>query len=291
MNSFPTFNYRGRHYSLPYWLPRGESGKFSVEIKFEKKGVQLPVVSMRNSIFMGLPLQSLFLSAPLGIHCLKEKGHGIWMTSAPQEIEQHSRQLKSMKGRVLVGGLGLGVAVTYLEANRHVDEIVVIEKSQDVISLVSPYLSRTKTRIHKMDLYKYLKEYKGPEFDHAFYDIWCPTGETVLLEHIFPLKKASKGIVPVDRIECWNEEEMLGQIRLGCQTAILFLRSLKSSTNLSPLDETEEIFQRCQKSFGLSWYWYRWLRLERPTFERATSELNRFMQDVKDPERFERDWI
>jgi hypothetical protein len=34
-----------------------------------------------------------------------------WMSTLPQEIEQHERQLANFHGDVLVGGLGLGLAI------------------------------------------------------------------------------------------------------------------------------------------------------------------------------------
>jgi len=300
MKVFPTHSFKGKEYSLPYYLPERKSHRYSITIEFKKKGSTLPIVSMRNALFMGLPMTTLKLDRPLGIHTLREEGECTWMTSMPQEIEQHSRQLTGMKGRVLIGGLGLGLAVAYLEGNDDVTEIVCVEKSQSIIHMVLPFLPKKKTKVINMDLFKYLAAQRAittdnppakETFDHAFYDIWCPTGEIVHWKYVIPLRKLSQGLIPQENIQCWNEDEMIGQINMACQTSLLYLDMPVGDQFRRILDEPEDRFEHYKKHQGLVWYWYRFLRREKLTSTQARAEMDRYLADLKDPERFERNWM
>jgi len=291
MKAFPTYVRDGKNYSLPFPLHIGKSGRMQVEIYTEPAGSRLPVVGMRNAIFMGLKQTTLVLSEPLHIHRLKQSGYGTWMTSMPQEIEQVTRQLKGFHGTVLVGGLGLGVAVALLEKMPKVKKIIVVERSQDVINLVWPFLPKRKTSVVCDDLYYYLEQAKANSChcDCAFYDIWCPTGETVLVEHTMPLRKLSEGVV-AQRIECWNEDEMIGQVRMACQTSILMMNA-ENKDFPHPINTDEEMFKRIQRRTDLTWYFFRWIRREKPTAEQATAMTEVFCETLKMPSLFEERWV
>lgn len=289
MNAFPVHTFNGKEYSLPYKLPAGKKGKLSVSIEFKPVGSKLPIVSMRNALFMGFKPTQLYLDRPLGIHFLKEKGLGTWMTSMPQEIEQMSRQLLRAHGRVLVGGLGLGLANCYLEANPRVKEIVCIEKDQTIIDLIKPHVPRNKTGIYNRDLYVYLRQECSSHFDFAFYDIWCPTGECILTQHVMPLRRLSRNIVAQDNIECWNEEEMLGQVKMSVQTACQSI-DWKGSPIYGLLRMTEGDFHRYKKAQGFIWYFYRWIRQNKPTTEQGLVKCEEFMKALKDPDKFDKEW-
>lgn len=290
MKAFPTYTYDGKDYSLPYELPAGKSGKLKVVIEFKPAGSKLPVVSMRNALFMGLKPAQLLLDRPLGIHFLREDGVGTWMTSMPQEIEQISRQLLRAHGRVLVGGLGLGLANCYLDANPLVKQVICIEKNKNIIDLIKPHVPRDKSSIFHGDLYEYLKS-EPPCFDFAFYDIWCPTGERVLTEHVMPLRRLSRNIVAQDNIECWNEEEMLGQVKMGAQMACQWMDEAdKKIGGARLLDLPEKDFNQYKKAQGFVWYFYRWLRRRKPTAEQGLAKCEEFMKALKDPEKFDKDW-
>jgi len=292
MKALQIYERDGKEFTLPYHLPEKRQGRFSVTVAFEPVGARLPVVSMRNAFFMGLPMVNYVVNGqPLGIHKLKD-GKGTWMTTMPQEIEQHHRQLKRMHGHVLVGGLGLGLAVALLEANDNVTEITVVEKSFEVLHLVGPHVPKSKTKIVRGDLFDYLAQCKrkGQTFDCAFYDIWAPTGETVLKTHVLPLRKLSQGIVPQKKIENWNEDEMIGQIVLNCQTNIMMTNQ---GTDIpSHLDINEACFQSCKKGMGLSWYYDKWLRKQKRPLNKevAMAKLLEYKKDLKDIAALESKW-
>lgn len=291
MKSFPTYVRDGKCYSLPFPMNVGKSGKMQIEIYVEPAGARLPVVSMRNALFMGLRQTVLTLTEPLHIHRLKQNGYGVWMTTMPQEVEQHIRQLKGFHGTVLVGGLGLGVAVAILEKMPKVKKIIVVEKSKDVINLVWPYLPKRKTSIVNDDLYHYLEEAKANSChcDCAFYDIWCPTGEAVLVEHTMPLRRLSEGVV-TSRIECWNEDEMIGQVRMECMTGTLMMDAENKSWP-HPINCDEATFKKIQRRLDLTWYFHRWVRTQKPTKEQAVAMVEVFCETIKMPRLFDERWV
>ena len=211
------------------------------------------------------------------------------MTTLPQEVEQISRQVSRLKGRVLVGGLGLGLANAYLEANDAVTEIVVVEKSPEVIALIKPCMPKEKTIVVEGDLFEYLKDLSLCHFDFAFYDIWCPTGERVLTQHVMPLRRLSRNIVAQENIECWNEEEMLGQIKMHVQTACQSI-DWKESPIHGLLKMPEQEFNRFKSGQGFVWYFYRWMRQEKPTTEQGLARVEEFIASLKDPKKFDEEW-
>lgn len=288
---FPTYTHHGREYSLPYWLPEGKNGKSEVSIEFKDAGSRLPLVSMRNSLFMGLQQCNLILDRPLGIHHLKEIGQGTWMSSMPQEIEQHHRQLAGMKGRVLVGGLGLGLAVAILEGVEAITEIVVVEKNSELLQLVGKFIPKDKTKLLHFDLYEYLKRDRET-FDFAFYDIWQSTGEHVLTEHVMPLRRLSQHAVRQDCIQCWNEGEMIGQVHMGCRTAVMYYFCDAPADNpfKTMFSISDEEFER-RRSVGLVWYFYRWLRRSNPSQNYALAAADEFAAALRDPMRFDKEWV
>lgn len=286
--------YRGtdrRDYFLPFPLPEGRSGKFSVTTKRHEKGEKLTVVSMRNAIFMGLPPTSCVLSRPAYTHWLKEDDHAMWMSTMPQEVEQHERQLQGFSGRVLVGGLGLGLAVGILERNPLVEEITVCELSGDVIKLIEPHAKRRpSTVILERDLYEHLRICKksGKEYDFAFYDIWCPTGQTILTQHVIPLRRLSVGIIPQSQIECWNEAEMIGQVRMSIQTTLQYYESRPDDHPLLACEA--KIFRSCKRAHAEAWPFLNWLRKEKPQHEEARAAGEAYVEALSDPVEFDKSW-
>ncbi len=286
--------YRGkdrRDYFLPYHLPTGKSGQFSVTTKRHEKGEKLTVVSMRNAIFMGLEPMSVLLDRPVYTHWLQEEGRAMWMSTMPQEVEQHERQLANFHGRVLIGGLGLGLAVALLENNPSVEEITVCELSMDVVALVGPHVQRrSNTVILQRDLYEHLRICRKTkkQYDCAFYDIWCPTGQSVLTQHVIPLRKLSVGVVPQGSIECWNEAEMIGQVRMSIQNTLTYYEQQPDKHPLLACDEKR--FQSCKKAHAEQWAFTNWLRKERPSLNSAKLAADNFISALSDPVEFKKSW-
>ena len=85
------------------------------------------------------------------------------MSDSPQECFLQYEAYRNAKGKVLVGGLGLGVYASMIALKKEVTEVVVVEISKDVIKLCRP--SHPKIRVINDDIWKYLKNPKE-KFDY-----------------------------------------------------------------------------------------------------------------------------
>lgn len=199
--------------------PVGGWGDVHIEHEVVPAGSPITVVSMRNAIFMGSRPASIKFDSPFTIRHLVSKEYGKWMSDSPQEVWQMIELLRKMHGRVLVGGLGLGVFPHLLcTANvRYADvhSVSVVERSKDVQNLITPHIDPLMFH-YNYDLFDYLKNYfDRDQYDSAFFDIWQATGEMAWAEYIVPLRRLCRGKIKQRDILCWNEEEMTGQLRRG----------------------------------------------------------------------------
>lgn len=108
---------------------------------------------------------------------VEEDGGGTWMSTSPLELESFRRHLEAVHGRVLVGGLGLGVFPFLASKRSRVISIDIIEKEQKIIDLVFPQLYQKVSRVRKKcrvicdDIYPYLGA-TDFRYDFIFLDIW-----------------------------------------------------------------------------------------------------------------------
>jgi hypothetical protein len=291
--TFYTHTIDGMEQSLPYNLPEGKVGKFSIRHRIEPAGSEMVIVSMRTAIMTDVKPVKTVISEPVRIHELVENGKGLWMSSKMCDIWQHQEALKNMHGRVLVGGLGIGLAVSILEKNPRVTEIVCVEKNPQVIDLVFPHLSSKKTLIRFFDLFQYLNLPRLPRqknadgFDFAFYDIWCSTGQTQIKEFTLPLRQLSRGIIPQKNIVCWQEDEMIGQVILPFNISDESLVSMMSMVFSLSCDR----FKAHAKHSIASpvWQWFR-SQTTKPTAKQLRKMANRFVAALKNADHYEKDW-
>ena len=107
---------------------------------------------------------------------LKDTKRGdIVMSDTNMEISTNSQFMRNANGRVLIGGFGLGVTLMYLqEHNTKVEEIIVVEKSKEIIDWVVPMLPIDKdlVRVIHGDIFEYTPEGK---YDTIWFDIWNAT--------------------------------------------------------------------------------------------------------------------
>ena len=255
-------------------IPAGRSGAFAVEHVERPVGYVFHLANARTAIFGGHAGGKVVYDRPTTWHRLTEEGR-VWMTDDPIEQAQHDRELATIRrGRVLVGGLGLGYAATVLARRPGVAEVVVVEKSPEVVELVAPHLvqddpaARRKLTVVRADLFEYLGGLPPtrPRFDHAFYDIWASDGEATFFEVVVPLLRLSRGRVRRTPV-CWNESVMRGQLYHSISSRWAFLM-------MPGGDGTPTLEELCDPkgSFWRDWSvpFFRWVRRERP--ERATVE-------------------
>lgn len=99
-----------------------------------------------------------------------------YMSDTPEERAASLAFVTVAKGKVLQFGLGIGLTVKALEKKEDVQHIVVIEKNQEIIDMISEQLQFSdKVEIIKGDLFYYLNKYPAqPTFNAIFIDISTP---------------------------------------------------------------------------------------------------------------------
>lgn len=250
-------------------LPEKKIGKFKIVREKLSAGKKICAVSMREAFFTGKKSKSVAWDTDVYFHKLLSDS-GVLMSDIPQEQESNFPYVDNMKGEILVGGLGLGLVAKYLEGKKDVKKLVIVEKEKDIIKLVEPYSKFKKSEVVCADLFDYLKKCKR-KFDYAYYDIWSPTGEDVLYTHVRPLRTLSEGIIRNDRIVCWQEDVMLGQLRMQLETLIMTANEPK----MGILTWTDEEFSHACKWSRTRVPFMRWYRKIKPdnAFARRTAEI------------------
>ncbi len=106
------------------------------------------------------------------------EGGNEWMTLTPVDMDTCTEAIAAAHGRVLTYGLGLGYYAYMVSEKDDVEEIVVVERSDDVIKLFCEELlpqmpNRHKIKIVKSDAFEYARDVMPKEdFDLVFVDIW-----------------------------------------------------------------------------------------------------------------------
>lgn len=137
---------------------------------------------------------------------LWQPGKALWMTDTPVEVADHIEFLQSAHGRVLINGLGLGMAPEHLlkekECITHID---IVELNEDVIKLIAPYFEDYGDRvtIHHGDAYS-ITWPTGTTWDVAWHDIWPDIGPYNLPEMTKLMNRYSR---KVRWQACWGWRE------------------------------------------------------------------------------------
>lgn len=119
-------------------------------------------------------------------------GAGTVMSDTPAEITDHYDCYIGATGHVLIAGLGLGMISKAILRKDKVESVTVIEKSPDVIKLVSEWLRKgckRKCEVIQADIFEFaphkrMKELGIKKFDYAWFDIWNEGCEDYLEEKI-----------------------------------------------------------------------------------------------------------
>lgn len=205
-------------------IPERTVGEYSIKHLNREAGATFNTANARCVLLGGQRNRSVQYGFPTRWHQLIGPT-GVWMTDLPIEQAQHDLILRPIKrGRVLVGGLGLGYAAAVLARRKEIDQVCIVEISSEVIELVLASLERTlgrnakKLMVFRDDLFEFLKRLQTGTypfgFDAAFYDIWQADSEGTFHDIVVPLHQLSKDVVKTEPI-CWNEDVMRGQLRMG----------------------------------------------------------------------------
>ena len=148
-------------------VPEGKSGDWRIE-RFE--------VSKQDADFENLRAAIGGSSRPIrpGTYTRLMRGGSLVMSDTPMEMYDHAEAVRRARGRVLVGGLGLGMVVQAMLDMPDVEHVTVVELSDDVITLAGAhYLSRYPGRLNIVhDNMLTWRPAKTARYGAAWFDIW-----------------------------------------------------------------------------------------------------------------------
>lgn len=155
-------------------VPNGQSGNWRVE-DIEVSEAQARFSQMR-------PMAAVY-GVEAGTYKRLVRGNTIVMSNTQMEILTNREFVRRAKGRCLINGLGLGMVLTAILAKPEVTEVIVVEKSADVIALVAPHFIDNRVTIIHADALEYQPK-KGVRFNAVWHDIW----DTICADNLEDMK-------------------------------------------------------------------------------------------------------
>ena len=105
-----------------------------------------------------------------------------WMSLNPYEIRTMEMPLMTVRGKVLVLGLGLGYFAYMAHLKEEVKEVYVVEMDLELIKVFNEYLlplfpHKEKIHIIKADAFHFIEVIKDKDYDSIFSDLWHDVGD------------------------------------------------------------------------------------------------------------------
>lgn len=142
----------------------------------------------------------------------------LWMSDTTAERMDHlepARAIRSQGGRVLLGGLGLGMILRVALTTPTVEHVDVVELNADVIALVGPTYQRMADErgislvIHEADLFA--KRWPPhTRWNVAWFDVWSDVSTDVLPEMARLRRSYGRR---TDWNDCWARRDLLRRQR------------------------------------------------------------------------------
>jgi spermidine synthase len=130
-------------------------------------------------------------------------GGKLVMTDTRHERITNREIVRRAHGRVLIGGLGLGMILVPILAKEAVEMVLVIEKSQDVIDLIWHHIEHSKLTVRQGDVFTWDEKYwRGRRFNCVYMDIW-PGRSEQNLPQIAKLHQKYKYYLDRSDPDCW----------------------------------------------------------------------------------------
>ena len=140
------------------------------------------------------------------------------MSNTPMEKRTNMQFVDNAHGKVLIGGLGIGMILLAIQDKENIEKITVIEKHQDVIDLVKPQLPlNEKVEIINADIFEFTPSEK---YNTIYFDIWDYINSDIYKEQMKPLiSKFRKYLVKKSEdeeryINCWAKYQAQHDLRL-----------------------------------------------------------------------------
>lgn len=130
-----------------------------------------------------------------------------WMSNTPMELESQAHHLAAAHGKVLIGGLGMGVLAWNIAQKTSVNRVVVVERNASVIALTNSiardqqWANWHRVEIVQADLFDFASE-PQEKFDAALIDIWPSVGD----EKLRPDLQRIANELDADEFAAWGME-------------------------------------------------------------------------------------
>ncbi len=125
-----------------------------------------------------------WLKMSVGHYVRLKVGGQLMMSDTDMEVNTNADFVENANGRVMIAGLGIGLIlhkIAHKVITGEITEIVVYEKFQDVIDLVSPFYKDLPVTYKNEDILEYLPP-RGENYDTIYFDIWPEIADTNLDE-------------------------------------------------------------------------------------------------------------
>lgn len=163
-------------------------------------------------------LYALFHGIPCGKFVrLIHKGEVV-MSDTDMEKRTNANFVINAHGKVLIGGLGIGLVLLAIQDNSEVEKIVVVEKHKEVIDLVKDQLPlNEKVEVVNADVWEYTPTER---FNTIYMDIWNYINTDVYRDSMKPLiARYRKFLVSKQEdsnrfIDCWCRKEAKNGARI-----------------------------------------------------------------------------
>jgi hypothetical protein len=124
-------------------------------------------------------------AVPLGRTFTKLTRNGkLIMSDTPAEMSDHWEAVRMARGSCLLNGLGLGMVLKNILLKPTVTSVIVVEISQDLIDLISPFYIDPRVTFVCADAFEYKSE-NGKRFQMVWHDIW----DDICTDNLADMKK------------------------------------------------------------------------------------------------------
>tara|TARA_Y100000004_G_scaffold197250_1_gene270663 strand:- start:10275 stop:11186 length:912 start_codon:yes stop_codon:yes gene_type:complete len=150
------------------------------------------------------------IEEPLWVLC---RNGQVWMSNSPRELESMQYAIYRAKGTVVIGGLGMGWVAWKCALKDSVDEVIVIEKDEELIEMFPKMIGGAEPpfTIHQGDIFDVRMSDLGVEdVDFMFLDIWAVIGTDTTL----PEARKIHVSIPAKELNYWGQESDIGMFSL-----------------------------------------------------------------------------
>jgi spermidine synthase len=182
-------------------IPEGEKGNVQIR-HFNVSDRDAAATALRAVVTRGREEPVL-----AGRYCKLLVGNEVMMSDTSMEKRTNYEVVCQARGHVFIAGLGIGMILVPILAKPEVTKITVVERSQDVIDLVSPHFSDHRLEVIHADVFDY-KPSKGVRYDVVYHDIWATLSPSDLEEMTKLHRKYGRYLKPGGWQESWRRDEL-----------------------------------------------------------------------------------